>query len=423
MDRPDPRRPDTPRVDPAWLRGMTQRRLSRRDVLRYAGIGGGALAASGVLSACGVGGGKAEKTDVKSFWDGKTQTGQLVFANWPLYIDKAKGRHPSLDRFTKETGIQVKYKEVINDNAEFYGQIQPTLAAGQSTGYDIIVITNGSYLDKLKQANYLIPLDHTKLPNYAKYAGPAIKNPSYDPGNAYTVAWQSGMTGIGWNPEFADGPFNSFEDLFNPKYKGKIGMFGDNQDLPNLALVGMGVDPQDSTPEDWQRAADKLVEQRPLVRKYYNQNYIGPLSKGDIWITMAWSGDIFQANASNPGLNLQWALPDEGGLIWTDNMCIPIKAENPVDALEYMNFVYDPEVAAMIAEWVNYITPVPAAKDVINQHAAESKGEDRAFYKSLAESPLIFPTDEIVPRLRNYRVLTADEEKQWNAIFEPIFQG
>jgi spermidine/putrescine transport system substrate-binding protein len=421
MDRPDSR-PTEPQVDPALFRGLTQRRYSRRDMLRFAGMGGGALAASAVLSACGVSGGKAKKT-ATSFWDGKTRTGELVFANWPYYMDKAKGRHPSLDRFTQETGIQVKYKEVINDNAEFFGRIQPGLAAGQGTGYDIIVLTNGVYLDKLIQANYLIPLDHSQLPNFAKYAGPAIKDPSYDPGNKYTLAWQSGMTGIGWNPEYVDGPFTSYEDLFDPKYKGKIGMFGDTQDLPNLALVGMGLDPQDATPDDWRKAAEKLKKQRPLVRQYYNQNYIGPLSKGDIWITMAWSGDIFQANASNPGLNLQWALPDQGGLIWTDNMCIPIKAPHPVDALEYMNFVYDPSVAAMIAEWVNYITPVPDAKAVIEQDAAKAKGDDRKLLQDLAASPLIFPDSEIVSRLHNYRVLTTDEEKEWNTIFEPIYQG
>lgn len=408
---------------PAALPRLPGRRMSRRDVLRYAGIGAGAMAASGVLAACGVSGGKAKKTST-SFWDGKTETGQLVFGNWPLYIDKAHGRHPSLDLFTKQTGIKVAYKEDIQEMPSFYGKIQPVLAANQSTGYDIIVMTNGLYLDKLIQANYLVPLDHSQLPNFAAHAGPTAKDPSYDPGNKYTVPWQSGITGIGWNPKYVDKPVTSYEDLFNPRYRGKIGMFADNLDLPNLALLGIGVNPEDSTPADWQKAADKLKEQRPLVRKYYEQGYIGQLSKGDIWITMAFSGDIFQSNLSNPGLDLQFTVPEEGGILWTDNMCIPVHAAHPVDALEMMNFAYDPKVAAMITEWVNYITPVPDCKSVIESDAAAAKTKgDRDYLQSVATSPLVFPTPEMSAKVHSYRVLTADEEREWNSLFEPIYQG
>ncbi|MDX6286856.1 MAG: spermidine/putrescine transport system substrate-binding protein [Frankiales bacterium] len=398
--------------DVAWLRGMTQQRISRRDALRYAGIGGGAIGLSAFLAACGVSGSKEKQTDVEKFWAGKTQTGTLDFASWPLYIDvdeKTK-RHPSLDLFTSQTGIKVKYREVIQDDPSFYGKIQPTLAAGQSIGYDIIVITNGLYLDKLIQQNFLVPLDHTQLPNFAANASPSVKNPSYDPNNKFTVAWQSGMTGIGYNPKYIKRPITSFNDLFDPAFKGKVGMFGDNQDLPNLAIVGTGGKPETSTTDDWKKAADKLKQQKGLVRKYYEQDYIDPLSKGDIWISMAWSGDIFQANASTPGLGLKFAVPDEGGLIWTDNMCIPIHASHPVDALKMMNFAYDPKVAGMIAAYVNYITPVPAAKDNIGD-------------PELAKDPLIFPTDEMLKKVHRYRVLNADEERQWNALFEPIYQG
>jgi spermidine/putrescine transport system substrate-binding protein len=422
MERPDPRIQAMSAADPAWLRGLTQRRFSRRDMLRYAGIGGGALAASSVLSACGVSGGKSEKT-ATNFWDGKKVKGSLIFANWPYYMDKEKGRHPSLELFEKQSGIKVTYKEDVQEIPSFYGKIEPPLAANQSTGYDLIVMTNGVYLDKMMAANWLIPLDHSQLPNFDKYAGPAVKDPSYDPGNKYTAPWQSGITGIGWNPKYVKEPISSFQDLLNPKYKGKIGMFADNADLPNLALLGMGVECETSTPDDWEKAADILKKQRPLVRKYYEQDYIGPLSKGDIWISMAWSGDIFQANLSDPDLNLQYVVPDEGGVIWTDNMCIPIHSTAPVDALKLIDFYYDPAHAAMLTEWVNYITPVPACKDVIEQDAAEAKGEDKTFLQDVAESPLVFPTDAMTAKVHDYRVLNAEEEKQWNAIFEPIYQG
>jgi len=412
-----------PVVDDAWLRGATLRRLSRRDVLRLAGAGGGALAASAFLGACGVSGGKAKKTAETTFWTGKQQAGTVTFANWPLYIDVQGKRHPSLDLFKRRTGITVHYKEVVQEMPSFYGHISPVLAAGQSTGYDIIVLTNGIYLDKALAANYLIPLDHSLTPNFNAHAGPAIKNPSYDPGNKYTMAWQSGITGIGWNPKYVKKAPTSFNDLLNPAYKGKIGMFADNADLPNLALLGIGVDCEKSTPADWQKAAQKLKAQQPLVRKYYEQDYIGPLSKGDIWISMAWSGDIFQANISNPKLDLQFVVPDEGGLIWTDNMCIPVHVAHPIDAIKLMDFVYDPKVAAMITEYVNYITPVPDCRTVIDQDAAAAKGSDRAFLKSVANSPLVFPTADMISKVHNYRVLKGAEVQQWNSIFEPIYQG
>ena len=419
MERPDPRIPPHLAADPAWLRGLTQRRFSRRDMLRYAGIGGGALA----LSACGVSGGKAKKTDTKSFWDGKEVKGSLIFANWPYYMDKEHGKHPSLDLFEKQSGIKVTYKEDVQEIPSFYGKIEPPLAAGQSTGYDLIVMTNGVYLDKMKAANWLIPLDHSQLPNFAAHAGPAVKDPSYDPGNKYTAPWQSGITGIGWNPKYVKEPISSFQDLLNPKYKGKIGMFADNADLPNMAMLGLGIECETSTPADWEKAAKLLKDQAPLVRKYYEQDYIGPLSKGDIWISMAWSGDIFQANLSDPDLNLQYVVPDEGGVIWTDNLCIPIRSTAPVDALKLIDFYYDPEHAAMLTEWVNYITPVPACKEFIEKDAAAAKGEDRAFLEDVATSPLVFPTEAMTAKVHDYRVLTSEEEKQWNALFEPIYQS
>ncbi|MGF7239304.1 MAG: polyamine ABC transporter substrate-binding protein [Frankia sp.] len=414
-------------TDPALLRGLTQRRLGRRDFLRLAGLSGGAAA----LAACGVSGAKKNNggstTDaVSKYWAGKTQAGTLDFASWPLYMDVSennKNDHPSLDLFTKQHGIKVNYKEVIQDDDSFFGTIQPSLAANQSIGYDLMVITNGLVLDKLINLGYLAPLDHSKLPTFAKNASPSVTNPSYDPNNAYTVAWQSGLTGIGYDPKRTGREITSYEDLFDPKFKGKVGMFGDNQDLPTLALVGMGIKPETATPDDWRKAAAKLKKQRDdgLVRKYYEQDYIDPLSKGDIWISMAWSGDIFQANAS--GANLKFVAPKEGSVLWTDNMCIPYHAAHPVDAITYMDFVYQPTIAAMLAEAIDYITPVPAANAAILSDAAKLSGSDAADLKELATDPLIFPSSAELAKAHRYQVLNAAQEKEWNSIFEPIYQA
>ncbi len=399
---------------------LAQRGISRRDMLRRTGAGAAALSLSSILAACGVKGtSNSSNAQDSSIWTTAKESGQFTFANWPLYIDQKKvnGKqvHPSIEQFTKQTGIKVTYKEVINENEPFFATIQPSLAAGKPTGYDLIVITNGPTLDKLMRLDYLIPLDQSKLSNFKNNAAPAYQNPSYDPGNKFTVPWQSGFTGIGYNPKLTGRKISSFDDLMDPAFKGKVGMFGDTLDMPNFALLAVGVNPEESTVSDWHKAADWLTKQRDagLVRQYYDQNYIKALTAGDTWLSMAWSGDIFQAqNSGSP--DLEFVVPDEGGLIWTDNMCIPAHAEHPVDAITWMDYVYQPKVAAEIADWVWYITPVPAAKDVIANDLDDPK---------VAASPLVFPTEEMYSSTHRYRVLTPDEEQEWNGIFEPVYQS
>jgi spermidine/putrescine transport system substrate-binding protein len=268
-------------------------------------------------------------------------------------------------------------------------------------------------------------------PNFDKYAGPHVKDPAYDPGNKYTMAWQSGLTSIGWDPVQIkqlrpDNPtITSIMDLFDPAFKGKVGMIGDNQDLPNTALLAIGVEPETSTPDDWQKAADLLTKQRDdgIVRQYYEQNYIQALSNGDVALTMAWSGDIFQANLSGDSQGLQFTVPPEGAIIWTDNMCVPTGVEHPVDAITYMDYVYQPEVQAMIEEWVNYISPVPAAQAVVEADAAKATGGDATYLNNVAKSTLVFPTVDQMSKFSTYRLLTEQEEVDWNNLFQPIYQG
>jgi spermidine/putrescine transport system substrate-binding protein len=419
-------REDRP-LPPDLVRGVTQGRLSRRSFLQAGGFS--ALAAT--LAACGVSGGggghptgSAASKQANSFWAHQHKTGQLDFANWPLYIDvnpKNKDDHPSIDIFEKQTGIHVNYSEVIQDDDTFFGKIQPELAAGQGTGYDLMVITNGTYLDKLLQLNYLIPLDHARMTNFDAHASPLVKNPSYDPGNQYTMAWQSGMTGIGYNPKLVGKKITSWNDLQDPALKGKIGMFADNQDLPNCALIAIGVPPEKSTPTQWRQAAAWLKKQQPLVRQYYQQDYIDALSRGDLWASMAWSGDIFQANAS--GASLEFVIPKEGAVIWTDNMCIPKHAQHPLDAMIYMDFVYQPKIAAMIAEYVEYITPVSGVRPIILSDAKKATGANKKSLLEVANSPLVFPSPTDFAKLHRYRVLSSSQEQEWNNIFEPIYQS
>jgi spermidine/putrescine transport system substrate-binding protein len=410
--------------DPALLRGLTQQRISRRGALRGAGLAG----ASALLAACGVSGSDQTKaTQAPGFWAGKTQAGVLNFANWPLYIDvqKVGGKttHPTLDQFTKQTGIKVNYKEVIQDNDSFLGKITPSLKAGQDTGWDLMVITNGGPLEKLIRQGFLVELDHSKLPNFEKNADARYKNPSFDKGNKYTVAWQAGLTALAYNPKLTKREITSFDDLFDPKFKGKITMFGDSLDFPNFAMVGLGIDPETSKEADWKRTAERLKQLRPQLRSFIdNSGEAEGLSSGNVWISMAYSGDIFQLNASGSP-DIKFVVPEQGALLWQDNMCIPKNAKHPVDAITYMNYVYQPDVAATLAENIDYITPVPAAKQVLETKAASASGEDKASLEDLIKSPLVFPTEADLAKTKRYRVLTPEEERVWNRIFQPIVQS
>ncbi|HVC75877.1 MAG TPA: spermidine/putrescine ABC transporter substrate-binding protein [Candidatus Micrarchaeaceae archaeon] len=411
-------------MDPSFLRGLTQNRITRRTALQ----GAGAVSLAAVLAACGIGSKPVVATHTNWVWDTATKAGVLDFANWPLYIDTgtdSKGRttYPTLAQFTQETGIKVNYSEPILDNNTFFAKTAPELLLGKSIGYDIIVVTNGIYLTNYMEQNWLTELDPTKLGNFTQNAAPRLLARAFDPGNKFTIPWQSGFTGIGYNPKLTGRDITSFNDLFDPKFAGKVGMFAETQDLGNLTLRGIGIKPETSTPSDWQKAADKLKAQRAagIVRKYYDQSYIDALSKGDTWLSMAWSGDIFQTNLSAGNEDLKFVIPSEGGIIWTDNMTIPVGAAHPLDAITYMNWVYQPRVAATMAESIEYITPVPSAQQFIQQDAAAAKPADQPLLQQLAQSPLIFPSAETLANTSYYRVLAnKDETNQWLNLFTSV---
>jgi spermidine/putrescine transport system substrate-binding protein len=416
--------PDQRPIDPALLRGLTTPRISRRAALRGAGL----ISASAFLAACGVEGTTGDEAPQESgFWASQTKAGQLDFANWPLYMDTAKvgGKtvHPSLQAFTKETGIKVNYKEVIQENDAFLGRINPSLQAGQDPGWDLIVITDGGSIEKLIRQNFLTELDHSKLPTFAKNASDSVKDPGYDPGNKYTVAWQSGLVGLAYNPKLTKREITSYEDLYDPAFKGKVTVFGDDTDFPTMALIALGIDPASSTEEDWNRAAEWMNKLKPQLREFVdNAGMAEGLSSGNAWISQAYSGDIYQLNIGGSP-DIKFVVPKEGATYWTDNMAIPKGAKHPLDAITYMDYVYRPEVAAKLVQGIAYITPVPAAKEELQATAAQESGDDRQELEDLISSPLIFPAESDLANTKRYRALTVEEEQVWDGIFQPLVQS
>jgi spermidine/putrescine transport system substrate-binding protein len=409
--------------DSALLRGMTQRRLGRRDALRISGLSalGAALAACGVQGKAKPGAGASVAPDaVAKYWTGKTKVGHVDFANWPLYMDPKK---PELKQFTKETGITVNYQEVIQEMGPWFAKVQPQLSAGQSIGFDLMVITNSVQFAQFRDSGFLAPLDHAKLPNFKKNAGAAYAKEAFDPNNVYSVPWASGMTGIAYDESKTKRPITKLADLWDPAFKGKIGMFSDTQELANFGLMKLGLNPDKSTSDDWDKAAEELKKQKPLVRKYYDQSYVDALGNGEVWITQAWSGDIFQKNLSD-GTNFKFVIPEEGGTIWTDNMTIPITAKAPIDAITLIDFFYQPEIAASLASYINYVCPVPSAQAVMVADANKLSGKDKTAALEVANSKLVFPSDDIYAKLHYYvSFANVADQQTFQKTFEPIVLG
>ncbi len=417
---------DREALDPALLRGLTNSRLTRRQLFRYAGAAGGALGLSSFLAACGTkgvtpGGGSNsplpnDGMGTPEWWDQQTLAKTLDFDNWPYYMDIGKNQsHPSLDMFTADTGIKVNYTENIEDNPSYWAIVRPQLQAGNNIGHDIVVLTNNDYpLGLLLNFGWAIPLDHRNMPNFDQYASDLVTDPSWDPGNKYTMAWQSGYTLVAYNTKYIKEDITSVKSLFDPKYKGKIGMFSNASELGSFGLLANGIDPSTSTVDDWHTAADTLTEQKSIVRSYYDQGYIKALKQEETWISMAWSGDIFQANLQGFD-TLKAVVPQDGAMFWTDNMLMPYTAQHPLDAMTYMDYVYDPKVQALIEDYNNYVCPVPSAKDIIANALDDP---------DVANSPLVFPDAEMVSLSKDYYQWKDSQDlTAWNDIFVPIYQG
>jgi spermidine/putrescine transport system substrate-binding protein len=259
------------------------------------------------------------------------------------------------------------------------------------------------------------------MPNFYRYARPRFKNRSYDPGNIYSMPWAGGATGIAWNPDFIHKDITSIDELWNPAYKGRVGMMDDLLDLGNFGMLKVGIDPETSDAAGWRKASHALAQQRDagLVRGYYEQEYVDALTKGDIWITMAWSGDIFLKNLSS-GTNLKFVIPREGGNMWIDNMMIPRGAENPVDAMMLMDWYYRPEIAAKLTEAINYIPPVPSAQRIVARDAARASGAQKTRLTRVATSDLVFLPPSQYVRLRNYADVSGKRQEQYMSFFQPL---
>jgi spermidine/putrescine transport system substrate-binding protein len=353
--------------------------ITRGDFLRRAAVGGSILTVPGLLAACG-GGSKGAATTAGG---AQVLPKTITWSNWPLYIDineKTKVR-PSLLQFETKYGVKVKYVEDVNDNDSFFGKIQGPLSQGQSVGRDLVVLTDASGLPaRMIELGWVEKLDKSAIPNISNLQ-PVQQSPGWDPNREYSLPWQSGMTGIGYDPDKVGYEIDSVEKLLtDPKLKGKVTMLTEFGDTIGLVMLANGDDPSKVTKASFDRAA-KLIKKAVdsgQIRQFTGNDYAPLLAKGDVWACFAWSGDMVQLQVDNPGL--KWVQPKTGAMIWTDNMLIP-KGGNAFAASTLMNWYYRPEIAAEVEAYVNYICPVVGADKVLEKTDPK-----------VANNPLIFPT-------------------------------
>lgn len=383
----------------------------------------GLSAMAALLAACGKDGEEEPPATLPPI------AGQLEVAQWPLYIDRARKEgertYPTLDAFEKETGIDVDYREIINDNQAFFARLYPQLSAGRSTGWDLICLADW-VIARMKRGGWAQELFWDALPTAKENMLPAFRDPAYDPGNRHSTPWQGGVTGIAYYPDLVGGKITSFADLWNPKLEGHVGMLTEMVDTMTLTLLMLGVDPQEATLDDAERAKEKLIEQRDagIVRQYLGQDYVDALVNKNTWASMAWSGDVFYWKYLGGAPDLEFVVPEEGGVIWASADFIPVGAEHPADAHAFMDFFYRPEIAVQVTDWVLYMTPVKGVQGLMEQKVEENKGKWREYYETLSTSPLLFPPeDPEAANLFEYKNFTEDEFQAYNDLFLEVVEG
>jgi spermidine/putrescine transport system substrate-binding protein len=386
---------------------MTQSQFTRQELLRRGLAGSALLTVPGLLAACG--GGSKSSAGSTTTGGAKTLPKTITFSNWPLYIDvneKTK-THPSILAFQKQYGVKIKYIEDINDNDSFFGKIEGPLSQGQSIGRDLIVLTDSSGLPgRMIELGWLEKLDKSAIPNI-KNLQPVQQHPNWDPNREYSLPWQSGMTGIGYDPKLVGGDVTSLQQLLtDPKLKGKVTMLTEMADSVGITMLANGDDPSKVTDKTFDKAIDtmKKAVDSGQIRQFTGNDYAPLLAKGDLYACLAWSGDMVQLQADHPGL--KWVLPKDGGMIWTDNMLIP-KGGNVYAASVLMNWFYKPSIAAEVEDYVNYICPVVGADKVLEKTDPD-----------VAKNPLIFPTKAMLANTHQF-----DSKALNNAKYKRKFQA
>ena len=381
--------------------------LSRRGFLRTAGVSTMAMTASGLLVACGTEGTK-QTADTCVSTDLSDSEKELIFSNWPLYLDEKKKTYPTLDDFQSQSGIKVTYNTDVNDNNQFFAKVRNQLGACEPTGRDIIVLTDWMAA-RMVGLGWIQELDKSAMPNVEANLTDSLRNPAWDPDRKHSVPWQSGLTGIAYNAKYT-GEIASFEELITrPDLKGKISLLSEMGDTMGFFLKLVGADPEDFSEDEWGAALERLEEvvASGQIRQFTGNEYTRGLANGDIAACEAWSGDIIAMQYDDK--DIKFVKPTEGLSLWSDNMMVPNKADHLGNAQKLMDYYYEPEVAARLAAWVNYICPVQGAEEAMEK-----------IDPSLVGNPLIFPTEDDLAETFLFMALETKKREEYDKAFNQV---
>ncbi|WBU38314.1 ABC transporter substrate-binding protein [Homoserinibacter sp. YIM 151385] len=403
MPRPLPR-------DPMVRQLITQARaaqLSRRNLLAGAGIGAATLG----LAACA----PPAAAELTPATDASESEKTLIWANWPAYLDEDDaGDSPTLARFEEQSGIAVDYRVDVDDNNSYYAKVRDQLAAGRDIGADTVCLTEWM-VARLVRLGYVQELDRAAMPNTRNLIS-SLAEPDFDPGRTRSMPWQGGFAGIAWNTEEIE-KLESVSDLWAPELKGRVGVLSEMRDTIGLILLEQGVDiSAEFSADEFKAAIDELKSHvaSGQLRTVKGNSYLDDLNNGDTLAAICWSGDITAANLEAGYEKFKFVIPSAGGTIWNDTFVVPMGSTHKANAEALIDYYYDPEVAAEVAAWVNYITPVEGAVD-----SEWVKAND----PELAENQLIFPNEETLSTVKAFRTLSPEEEQAYGTEFQSVLLG
>ena len=383
--------------------------LSRRGVLK----GGGVVAFAGVSLAAlklpffGVDGAVQDPLTCKAT-DVSSSDPSLTISNWTGYIDPPNPTGSTMHRFNDATGIDVTYNVDINDNAEFYAKVKNQLGECEPIDRDMMILTDWMAA-RMIGLGWVQPLDADAVPNVHSNLIKSLQGVAWDPDLTYHAPWQSGLTGIAYNAAKVD-EVGSFEDLITRSdLKGKITLLSEMPDTMGFMLKVTGADPENFDDADWDNAMDRLTQviEDGQVLQFSGNNYLQQLAQGNLYACEAWSGDVIAMQYDNP--DIKWVVPEEGLSLWSDNMMVPNKADHKANAEALMNHYYDPEVAATLAAWVNYICPVAGAQEAMEK-----------IDPSLVDNPLIFPDKAFLANAYGFMELDEKTRQQYDKDFAKV---
>jgi spermidine/putrescine transport system substrate-binding protein len=328
---------------------------------------------------------------VSAFAEGET----INVYNWGQYI--ADGTDGSIDvnaEFTKRTGIKVNYM-TYDSNESLYTKLK----TGGST-YDII-IPSDYMIARLISEGMLEKLDPENIPSY-KYVDEAYKNQAYDPNNEYSVPYTWGTVGVIYNSKYvSESDVGSWNLLWNKKYSGKILMFDNPRDAFAISEELLGIDVNTENPDDLRAAAYKLIEQKPLVQSYVMDQIYDKMEREEAWIAPYYAGDYLQMAGENP--DLKFYFPKEGFNLFIDAICIPKGCQNKKAAEEYINFLCDPEISGSNLDYLGYSTPIPDAKQYMDE--------------STASSEIAYPSKDVLSRGSSFMNLSTQASQNMDSLW------